>query len=246
MWHLCIDNKWTYTSNININFHLIPNFPKNDIIECFICAYSEFLIFKNNDNIEQSNNDNNNKDCNEDKAISLKALSKFVKKVQKYDAKPKKDEIDFKTTLKVYTSRIDTTDKDRLDITRKSAGRIGLIFAPTWDIINKVKKEEIDFDTYKSLYLEEMKKSYIENNIAWFGFFMKERVVLTCYCTDHEKCHRTILAKEILPKYGAKYCGELDLKNSDSSGSSEIQDLNKSGKSGKSKKSSNNGQGSLF
>ncbi len=146
----------------------------------------------------------------------------------------------------MYTSRIDTTDKDRLDITRKSAGRIGLIFAPSWDILNKYKKEEIDFDTYRLLYLEEMKKSYTENNIAWFGFLMKDRVVLTCYCTDHEKCHRTILAKEILPKYGARYKGELNLTNSNSSGLSEIQDYKNSGNSKNSKKSSNSGQGSLF
>lgn len=261
MWHLCSDNRWTYTSNINIDPQSIPFFLKPSTIDCIICAYSDHLFISNesndsnNDLSKQSSDSQDSCDRNSENVtpkFDFKSLTKFVKRIQTYDNKyTPKQKLDpqFKTNVKVETARINVVDKDRFDITRKSAGRLGLIFAPSWEIINKVKKEEISFDTYKLLYIEEMKKSYVENNIAWFNLLIKDRIVLVCYCTDHEKCHRTILARDILTTYGAKYIGEVKLDSSDlsdSSASSEFQDSKNSSKSKKSKKSSGNGQGSLF
>lgn len=44
---------------------------------------------------------------------------------------------------------------------------------------------------------------------AWRALLARPRVVLACYCADPERCHRTILARDILPKLGATYRGEL-------------------------------------
>lgn len=253
MWHKCLDGKWTHNSNISIQPNEIPFFINTSTIDCVICAYSEYLFLnldKQNDNTENNNNQNENENT-EDKKVSLKSLARFVKRIQKYEQKyqPKKVDTGIETSLKIHTDRIDSSDKDKLDVTRKSASRFGMNFAPSWEIINKAKKEEINFDTFKLLYIEEMKKSYVENNAAWVFMLMKDRVVLTCYCTDHEHCHRTVLARDILPLYGAKYVGELS-RESDLSDSSKIQDqkniVNQKEKKNSKKSSGNNGQGSLF
>lgn len=268
MWHKCLDGKWTHNSNITIQPYEIPFFINNTSIKCVICAYSEHLIFKGldsqlHDSNQEQRNDNDQTESTErsadDNRIDIKSLAKFVKRIQKYDQRyqPKssntnKVDTGVDTKLTIYTDRIDSQDKDKQDVTRKSANRFGLNFAPSWDIITKAKKDEIDFNTFKLLYVEEMKKSYVENNAAWIFMLMKDRVVLTCYCTDHEKCHRTILARDILPMYGAKYIGELS-KESALSGSSEIQDhknignqKDKKNQKKSSDKKGNNGQGSLF
>jgi len=274
MWHKCLDGKWTYNSNITIQPHEIPFFINNTPIKCIICAYSENLLFKNNQErlldgdqqFERFNTTSEDYDSKEvsDKKIDIKSLAKFVKRIQKYDQRyqPKSSNTNNKidtsvdTKLTIYTDRIDSQDKDKQDVTRKSANRFGLNFAPSWDIINKSKENQIDFDTFKLLYVEEMKKSYVENNAAWFLMLSKDRIVLTCYCTDHEKCHRTILARDILPMYGAKYVGELS-KESDLSCSSRIQDRKnienqkdkknqKKSSDKKNDKKGGNGQGSLF
>jgi uncharacterized protein YeaO (DUF488 family) len=268
MWHLCTDKKWTHNSNLNsIDPKSIPYFENNTNIDCIICAYSEHLflfgkvdeILPQQESSQESDINNQNQSTNEEKKVDLKSLTSFIKKVQKYEQKQNQSsskksniELDIKVTVELHTSRINTSDKDKLDITRKSATRFGLNFAPSWNILNKVKKEEIDFETYKLLYIEEMKKSYVENNAAWFLLLTKERVCLICYCTDHEKCHRTILARDILTLYGAKYVGEIT-DSSDLSASSKIQTSKESENnknkedSKKSKKSSgSSGQGSLF
>ena len=45
---------------------------------------------------------------------------------------------------------------------------------------------------------------------AWTALLACERVVLCCYCTDPERCHRSLLAR-ILGKLGAHVEGEIGL-----------------------------------
>lgn len=74
-----------------------------------------------------------------------------------------------------------------------------------------IKEQELEkaWSKYAKLFVDEMRTSYRENKDLWLSLLKKDRVVLCCYCNDHTMCHRTIVAKEILPKLGAKYCGEL-------------------------------------
>lgn len=62
---------------------------------------------------------------------------------------------------------------------------------------------------YKRAYLDEMRRSYVEHRAQWVALLARPRVVLCCYCTDSEHCHRTLLARDILPKLGATNGGEL-------------------------------------
>lgn len=67
----------------------------------------------------------------------------------------------------------------------------------------------MSWEEYVEAYTREMRRSYRDNVVSWSRLLSKERVVLVCYCKNHERCHRTILAR-ILVKLGAVYAGELD------------------------------------
>lgn len=137
-------------------------------------------------------------------------------------------------TLHVFTARLGLRDRDVLDITRKSARGDGLAFAPSWSILRpaldemKTAREEIGFAScalddfngrwraarawwsYVGAYLNEMRASYRRDRGPWERLLARSRVVLCCYCTDADHCHRTILAAGILPRLGAEYGGEVD------------------------------------
>ena len=141
-------------------------------------------------------------------------------------------------TLQVYAARLGTRDPDRLDITRKSAKGDGLAFAPSWAILRPALDaravhdmtmrniEGIDtpiaasmreaeaarwadaWDTYRAAYVAEMRQRYRHDRRPWDRLLARERVVLMCYCSDAEHCHRRVLGETILPALGAVWCGE--------------------------------------
>ncbi len=63
---------------------------------------------------------------------------------------------------------------------------------------------------YREDFLAEMRESYVRERSAWLALLARERVVLTCYCPDVDRCHRGLLAG-ILAKLGAKRGGELQM-----------------------------------
>lgn len=137
-------------------------------------------------------------------------------------------------TLRVFTARLGLRDRDVLDITRKSARGDGLAFAPSWSILRpaldelKTARDEIGFAScalddfngrwrerrawwgYVAAYMREMRESYQRDRGPWERLLSCSRVILCCYCTDPDRCHRTILAASILPQFGAEYAGEVD------------------------------------
>lgn len=116
-------------------------------------------------------------------------------------------------TLVVWTARISTRDPDALNITRKSGDPV---FAPSWPLLKTaldrrkagLPKTEADWKTYAASYLREMAVSYDAHRAHWDALLARQRVVLTCYCTDPNRCHRRILAR-VLVKLGAEDMGEL-------------------------------------
>lgn len=107
--------------------------------------------------------------------------------------------------LKVYTSNIKYSGKDRLDITVKSGDKV---FAPTWDLVRNIKSGKITELQYKRYYEVLMEHSYITHKEHWKQLLNMKKVVLLCYCPANTFCHRLLLAR-ILEKYGAKYYGEI-------------------------------------
>lgn len=131
-------------------------------------------------------------------------------------------------TLRVQSARITYRGEARLDCTRKS-GKEGLFLAPSWAILrpaldarkraDALAKNGMFFDAsciesdardrYVSAYLDEMRRSYVDNRPQWTALLARERVVLCCYCTDPEHCHRALLRVRILPALGAVDEGEV-------------------------------------
>ena len=117
-------------------------------------------------------------------------------------------------TLHVQSARIDYRAPDRLDITRKS-GTDGLFLAPSWKILRpaldamRAGRTEDAWSAYVPAYVAEMKASYRAHHAAWAALLARDRVVLCCYCTDPDHCHRAILRARILPALGAVDEGEV-------------------------------------
>lgn len=117
-------------------------------------------------------------------------------------------------TLLAYSARISFRDPDRFDITRKSGGKLGAPFAPSWPILRRaLDTRRLDPERawleYVPAYLVEMRQSFRAQRAAWDALLARGRVVLVCYCTDAEHCHRGILRRRILPALGAVDCGEI-------------------------------------
>lgn len=133
-------------------------------------------------------------------------------------------------TVQVYTARVSYRGPDRLDVTRKSAPPEGLVFAPSWAILRpaldalavarsmRAAAEHAGTQRPDDAVLAEscvemeraaeMRESYRRKRAAWNALLARDEVTLCCYCTDPEACHRTLLARKILPCLGAVYVGE--------------------------------------
>lgn len=124
-------------------------------------------------------------------------------------------------TVVIHTARVAYRGEDRLDVTRKS-GREGLVFAPSWPALRPVldvrakhaagcaddAELAVVWNHYVAVYTAEMRMSYRRHRAAWDALLARPVVTLCCYCTDPDHCHRTLLARDILPKLGATYGGE--------------------------------------
>ena len=117
-------------------------------------------------------------------------------------------------SLRVCTARVSYRGPDRLDVTRKSGGPAGTPFAPSWALLGPFLKKrsatgltDADWAAYVAGYQEEMRASYAHRRSEWDALLARGQVTLCCYCTDSDRCHRTILAS-ILVVLGAVYEGE--------------------------------------
>lgn len=137
------------------------------------------------------------------------------------------------SSLKVYTTRLGAwSGPALLNITRKSGEGDGLVFAPSWSILNPAREGLKNADEmhkfassgldewnaewtfrrtwwgYVAAYTREMRQSYRDHRAVWERLLARDEVVLACYCANANLCHRTILAASILPTLGASYEGE--------------------------------------
>lgn len=136
------------------------------------------------------------------------------------------------TGLRVRTARVSYRGEDRLDVTRKSGGVEGVVFAPSWEILraalagrsrallakqggdgvgaDRIEKEA--WAAYQPLYLGEMRASWMANREAWERLLLRSSVTLVCYCSappgGEPHCHRRLLAG-LLCKLGAVDGGDV-------------------------------------
>jgi len=102
-----------------------------------------------------------------------------------------------------------------LNVTRKSGDKT---FAPSWALLGpmieirrsgKVATDE-QWKDYARSYLKEMQVSRARHPEAWAELLGRQRVVLTCYCTNPKRCHRTVLGRFLERRLGATFRGELE------------------------------------
>ena len=124
---------------------------------------------------------------------------------------------------------------DALNITRMSAGPKGLVFAPSAALLASVitarrrvehierlmgvdQAIELDLieargrlraarERYVHVFDEEMEESRSRHKRIWNEVLAMSSITLLCYCDDPAHCHRTYLARDILPRHGARYYG---------------------------------------
>jgi len=118
--------------------------------------------------------------------------------------------------LQVWTARISCRDPDSLNITRKSGNAV---FAPSWALLGPAlarRREGAALTddewklAYAAPYLQEMTRSHKIHRSVWDHLLKQDRVVLTCYCTNPKRCHRTLLGLFLQQRLGAVFHGELD------------------------------------
>lgn len=104
-------------------------------------------------------------------------------------------------TLAIYTARIDYPGDDRLDVTRKGES----VFGPSWELLTPFLERrrlrplgEGDWAEYAAKYTVEMRRSYHEHRAWWDDLLERSEVTLCCYCTNPERCHRTVLAELVI------------------------------------------------
>lgn len=118
--------------------------------------------------------------------------------------------------LNVFTSLINYSGPDRLDITRGSGSGAGLIFAPAWGLLRPVIDARRIYgsippevwQTYVTGYKKLMEQNEKIHRATWAELLARERVVLCCYCRDTVFCHRRVLAN-LLVHRGAMDHGEI-------------------------------------
>ncbi|MEO1287742.1 MAG: hypothetical protein AAFV93_08230 [Chloroflexota bacterium] len=127
--------------------------------------------------------------------------------------------------VKIYTSRINNTDPDALNITVKSASTaIGRYLAPSKSMVygHKAGQGDARFERYTPLsdeqyterYYQLLRPRYRNNPKLFHDLLLQDKVILCCYCRAGDFCHRH-LAADILMKIAlaqdipVELCGEI-------------------------------------
>ncbi len=107
---------------------------------------------------------------------------------------------------RVGTARIDYrghVGQRVLNTTVKSGAGLGMVFAPTWQMVMQSKRNEITWDEYRQQYTALMRQRYQANTAAFLEALNSDELIVCCYCRDThmttQHCHRYILV-EILEK----------------------------------------------
>lgn len=88
-----------------------------------------------------------------------------------------------------------------VDITAKSGIQC---FAPDYTLVMDYKEGRIEEEEYTRLYIEKMRKCFVENRQAWDNLKTKQKVAYACYCRSGAYCHRHIFTHDLLSKFLVK------------------------------------------
>jgi len=118
----------------------------------------------------------------------------------------------------IYTAQYRYPGQDRLDITVKGNCPAGKLYAPTWDMVNRIKSglltEEGYTQEYYDLLIRRWKKS--ETNRQEMLTFVKmitdRDITVVCFCPRGAFCHRHLLVRFLIHNYPqVQYGGEREV-----------------------------------
>lgn len=110
--------------------------------------------------------------------------------------------------LNVWTAQYRYPGPDRLDITVKGKDKLGRYFAPSWEMVQNLKKGKITQDEYLAMYHVLISNLYKTRPEIFQALLSREQVILVCFCAYGDFCHRFVLA-DYLKQLGATYHGEI-------------------------------------
>jgi hypothetical protein len=117
--------------------------------------------------------------------------------------------------MDIWTAQYRHKGRGRLDVTVKGKDPLGIIFAPSWDMVMGVKNGTMSEAEYSQRYQSlinqilsiKPRHPTIQQILEKYEF--EGTLVLVCFCKAYSFCHRYILA-ETLEKFGwGTYKGEL-------------------------------------
>jgi len=105
--------------------------------------------------------------------------------------------------IKLWRSQVGKHPDDGLDVSRKSAGPIGLPFAPPWPMVMASKRGGMPWAEYRRRYLELLDKVELASVVALRdeGLRRGGELCLTCWCSDGAQCHSTILIQWLVARW---------------------------------------------
>ncbi len=117
----------------------------------------------------------------------------------------------------IYAARFGYLGKDGLAVTRFTVNDpVGILFAPSAEILRvaldrrKAGLLDAHWPLYAAAYKAEMRDCYRKHREAWEDLLARESLTLLCFCTDPERCHRSLLA-EMFVACGATRGGEREV-----------------------------------
>lgn len=115
----------------------------------------------------------------------------------------------------VYLARTNYSGPDRLDVSLWRAKGNALAFVPWRKAAERYhggEHSEERWQEFVAAYRSAMVQSYITraSRPAWLWALTRESVTVCCDCTDRGRCHCAILARVVLPGFGASFAGERD------------------------------------
>lgn len=99
------------------------------------------------------------------------------------------------------------TSPGGVDVTRKSGRGLGLLFAPTWDMVMQHKKGCMTDEEYTERYLALLEKVPREaiDKLHQHGLWNGGLLVLYCYCRDGLFCHTYLLLSFLTSRFPALF-----------------------------------------
>jgi hypothetical protein len=105
--------------------------------------------------------------------------------------------------VRVKLWRAQVGQVEGVDVSRKSAGPLGLPFAPPWDLVMGSKQGRIDWTEYRGRYLQQL-VAIGSGPVAALheeGVRQGGELCLLCYCRDGARCHTTLLIEYLAMCY---------------------------------------------